>query len=220
MAISLNELTAIFEEVSGNTNIFTNNKDTALFPVIHQTDQLMIAVHLDEDGEYLRFRIPNYLNLRKAKNSESVLLKMMELNMKLKMLKYGVDNSDGEIAVSIEIPLQDGSFTPTQLHRCMYTMHEVALNERTRLQSLMLTGIYPESDNDEFRALLEKLLPGEGAQGMDILNEKEELPSTESEAPISLPSPFRFLEDNEMVEYVDEVEVTNCDSLRDEEDED
>ncbi|HLH80652.1 MAG TPA: YbjN domain-containing protein [Chthonomonas sp.] len=173
MAVTLGQLTDIFKEA--NAAVFTDNEKMLLYPFVHQNQQMLVYITLAEDGEYVRFIIPCYLNLNAARNREALLMKLMEQNRTLKLLKFGVDPEDGEITVSIELPVEDSPLTAGQVHRCMYTLTHVAMNERERLLSLIQTGIYPDSRNEEFQTIVSNLLSGNEETEEEHDSEMEEI---------------------------------------------
>lgn len=180
MAVTLNQLTEMFREA--NAPIFTDNAQMLIFPFIYQNQQFLVYISLAENGEYVRFLIPCYLNLNAARNREQLLMKLLELNRSLKLLKFGLDPQDGEITVSIELPIEDSSLTSGQVHRCMYTLTHVAMNERERLLSLVQTGIYPDSSDEEFQAIVSSLLSENGEQ--TNLLEEETNPNEDNRPPL------------------------------------
>jgi hypothetical protein len=163
MGITLNNLKSMLQRPQ--VRIFTDEDNTLLYPFIHSGQTLHVEAQLIEDGSYLRLRIPYYLSCTDFQDRPALLTRLMELNYNLKMLKFGYDPQDGEVTVSIEIPLEDNAITERQVHRCMYMLTSVAVQERDRLQNWMRTGIYPGSEDPNFIETLDRLLPEEPATG-------------------------------------------------------
>ena len=132
-----------------------------------------------EDGKYIRFRIPCYLDVSRTRHRGRVVEKILELNCKFKLLKFGMNVEDGEVSVEIDLPLEDSQPTPRLLSRCMYCLTEPAMKERENLLSLLETGIYPASEDEGFCASLERLLPDEGFEESIPTGRSSENPSIE-----------------------------------------
>ncbi len=161
MAITLNNLKSMLQRPQ--VRIFTDEDNTLLYPFVHAGQTLNVEAQLIENGDYLRLRIPYFLSCADFQDRAALLTKLMELNYSLKMLKFGYDPQDGEVTVSIEIPLEDNALTERQVHRCMYMLTSVAVQERERLRDWMRTGIYPGSEDPGFIEALDRLLPAEPA---------------------------------------------------------
>jgi hypothetical protein len=157
MAITLNDLKSMLQRPQ--VRIFTDEDNTLLYPFVHGGQPLNVEAQLIEAGDYLRLRIPYFLSCQECQDRSALLTRLMELNYSLKMLKFGYDPQDGEVTVSIEIPLEDNELTARQVHRCMYMLTSVAVQERDRLLNWMRTGIYPGSDDPHFIETLDRLLP-------------------------------------------------------------
>jgi hypothetical protein len=149
------------------SRLFCDGEQTLLVTFPHRGQMIVIYVHLLEEGEYIRFRIPCYLDLSRTPHRARVVEKLLGLNHNIKLLKFGMDPADGEVSVEINLPLEDGAPTRQQMHRCMYYLTRPAMRERDYLLTLMETGIYPESEDDGFRASLDRLLSDEDVEEGD-----------------------------------------------------
>jgi hypothetical protein len=154
-------------QVEGNP-LFYDGEQTLLITLPHRGQMMVVYVHLLEEGGYLRYRIPFYLDLSKTPYRARVIEKLLELNYNIKLLKFGMDPTDGEVSVEINLPLDDGVPTRRQLHRCMFYLTNPAMQERDNLLTLMETGIYPGSEDDGFRASLDRLLLDKDSVGDEI----------------------------------------------------
>jgi hypothetical protein len=159
MAITLTNLKSLMER--SQARIFTDENDTLLYVFAHQGQMILIDIQLLENGEYVRFRIPMFLSLAGVKDVPGFLTKLLELNYQYKLLKFSCDPRDGEVTVSIEIPLEDGALTESQMDRCMQYMTNLAMQESDRLRTLISTGIYPSSEDANFTDTLSRLLGDE-----------------------------------------------------------
>jgi hypothetical protein len=150
------------------TPLFCDGEQTLLITFPHRGQMMVVYVHLLEEGGYLRYRIPFFLDLSRTPHRTRVIEKLLELNYNVKLLKFGMDPTDGEVSVEIDLPLDDGVPTQRQLHRCMFYLTNPAIQERDNLLTLMETGIYPGSEDDGFRASLDRLLPDEDSMDDEI----------------------------------------------------
>jgi len=173
MSLALDELKAILK--TDTNRVFTDEANSLLYPFAHNGQIFNVLIDLQEEGEYVHFSIHFLLNIREVENRENVLIALLELNRRLKALKYCYDPSDGEVSVAIEIPLEDGTLTMQQVHRCMYTLTEIAMRERDNLVTLIKTGVYPGSSDPGFTDTISRLLGSEGSEQDDLTDERESL---------------------------------------------
>ena len=150
LAITLEQLTSYLEEdeLMGYTR-----DESMLIPFRSKGNEMTyIRLSLQEDGEYLQCTISEYLNLNATAYREELLTKLLELSRLRKILKFGLDPDDGEVSISIEIPIEDGGFTQGQLRRSLVCLMQTAVGERYRLRVLMETGFYPGETKSEVRS--------------------------------------------------------------------
>ncbi len=79
-----------------------------------------IILRLEENGELLRIQVPMAYRLPKDASDETqvaVLRTINQLHWESKILQVEMDQEDGEIRLSIDFPIEDGSLTETQLAR-------------------------------------------------------------------------------------------------------
>lgn len=83
-----------------------------------------VVLSVEENGEYVRLHVPGMAALpRKGKKVRmAVLTALMAENQKKKLVKFGLDPSDGELDAEIGIPVEDGEFTKEMLSRSMRTL--------------------------------------------------------------------------------------------------
>ena len=165
MATTIQELREALE--TDAPTLFYDGGQTLLYSFPHQGQMMAVYIQLDEEGGYVRFLVPWYLNLGRSVHRTRVMEKLLALNYSFKLLKFGMDPSDGEVSVQINLPLDDSQPMPLQLRRCMFYLTDGAMKERSNLLSLLETGIYPSSEDEGFRASLDQLLPDEEPQELD-----------------------------------------------------
>jgi hypothetical protein len=145
-----------------------NGADALLVPFCHQGAMYQVLIPVVEDGEYVRFYIPWLLNIAMAPHRESVLARLLVANRVMKIVKFGLDDSDGEVTASVEIPLEDGTLTASQSQRCMFMLTHVAMRERDNLMALINTGVYPDSSDPEFNDMIDRLLGEQEDESPDL----------------------------------------------------
>lgn len=157
-------------EVEG-IRIFQHEDDALLVPIHRQGQMFHLEIERMEEGGYVRGYIPWFMKIEDTPFRERVLVRLLRLNGEYKILKFAYDDDDGEVCVSVEIPVEDGTLTRDQLHRMMYILTQVVFDERERLMMLMTKGIYPESGDIGFQESLDRLFADYDSEGMDDLNE-------------------------------------------------
>ncbi len=157
-------------EVEG-IRIFQHDDDALLVPIHRQGQMFHLEIERMEEGGYVRGYIPWFLKVEDSPYKERVLIRLLRLNGEYKILKFAYDDNDGEVCVSVEIPVEDGTLTRDQLHRMMYILTQVVFDERERLVMLMTKGIYPESGDVGFQESLDRLFADYDGEGFDDLGE-------------------------------------------------
>lgn len=159
------------------SRVFTNEEDTLFYPFSHQGRMVAVNIHLQEEGAYVRFRIPMFLSLSDVTDVPAFLMKLLELNYHYKLLKFSCDPTDGEVAVSIELPVEDATLTESQLERCIHYLASLAMQEQTHLRTFLATGVYPSSEDENFTDTLSRLLGDEDAVPSEEQTSETEIPS-------------------------------------------
>jgi hypothetical protein len=157
-------------EVEG-IRIFQHEDDALLVPIHRQGQMFHLEIERMEEGGYVRGYIPWFMKIEDTPFRERVLVRLLRLNGEYKILKFAYDDNDGEVCVSVEIPVEDGTLTREQLHRMMYILTQVVFDERERLVMLMTKGIYPESGDIGFQESLDRLFADYEGESLDDLDE-------------------------------------------------
>jgi len=144
-----------------------------LYPFKWNNEKQHIIADIYEDGELVRFRIPDYLNIQSCEDKAGFALKLLQLNRKKKLLQFCYDPIDQEVEVSIEIAIEDSVFTSMQANRCIYFLRRVAMDERDRLLHFLQEGSsLDESDIDVFKAV-EQMNSENSVTGEDTLDDAQ-----------------------------------------------
>lgn len=177
MSETIESLHAKFKEIQ--VPIFSDGENTLLYRFAHRNQMLLVEISLLEEGQYIRFVIPWFFALYSGGHREEVMLKLLERNRTLKLLKFGCDPADGEVALAIETYIGENSFTSDQLYRYMFLFTNVALKERDHLFTLQETGVYPDSTDADFEETVRRILdtvpdPSEESEESEESDESEE----------------------------------------------
>lgn len=80
---------------------------------------ILVVIKLFENGEYIKVFCPAAYNCRETPHKAIVLQTLLIVSWRTKHVQFEYDESDGEIRVIIEFPLEDAPLTGRQLWRCM-----------------------------------------------------------------------------------------------------
>jgi hypothetical protein len=114
--------------------------------------QFMIL--LEAEGEFLQFRSMEYLYCpRDNANLDATLQTLGELNYRLRLMKFGWDPADGEIAAYVDLWIMDAVITQGQFSRMVQAYMTILDDEYPKLKKAVEDGVGPAdsggSDQDE-----------------------------------------------------------------------
>lgn len=130
-------------------NVFSDEHTSLMSIFFEGVEQVIVKVFISEDGFSVGFYVYNFLKLTNAVNTEAVLSRIVKWNYDYNYIKCAVDDTDGEIRLSIEIPLFDGKLASEQVDACFWMLANFAKNMKPRLQELISKGTYPEEVEEE-----------------------------------------------------------------------
>lgn len=114
----------------------------------HGRFQFMIL--LEEGGEFLQFRSMEYLYCPKDHpNLEATLQTLGELNYRLRLMKFGWDPTDGEIAAYVDLWIMDAEITQEQFSRMAQAYMNILDDEFPKLQAAIESGVAPGGSGEE-----------------------------------------------------------------------
>lgn len=105
-----------------------------------------IELRLSEDGHCLHLRVPRIVNVADSPHAALVMTALLELHFQLKLGRFGMDPSDGEVDCEVIVPLEDAPLTYRQFRRCLGTLLLLVDQQAPRLRTLLATGRDPERD--------------------------------------------------------------------------
>jgi len=108
---------------------------------------LDVRIQLDEEGEFVAFRIRGYLSVpadkRDAATAGPFFQALAEIHYLYKMVRFEFDPSDGEVVASVEIPIEDSTLTSQQVGRALHALMLAADQFRPYLQATLDSGAAP-----------------------------------------------------------------------------
>lgn len=151
---------------------------------VHGTYRFVIAIQTE--GRFLQFRTVDYLRCsRDHACSAEVLATLGAINFEKRLVKFGWDRSDGEIAAYADMWIEDGTVTAQQFERMLQNFMPTVDLGYARLKTAMETGEDPGEEDPsqtagaggaelppELRELLEKVRKDKDGGGEE--NEDED----------------------------------------------
>jgi len=105
-----------------------------------------VLVLLEEEGTFLQFRSVEYLYCPVGhENLEATLRVLGQLNYQMRLLKFGWDPTDGEIAVYADLWIMDAEITQEQFSRMAHAYISVMDDEYASIKAAIESGIGAES---------------------------------------------------------------------------
>ncbi|MBI5830730.1 MAG: hypothetical protein HZB16_00280 [Armatimonadetes bacterium] len=108
-----------------------------------------IEVRLSEDGHCLHLRVPKVVSLGESPHVPTLLASLLELHFRLKLGRFGLDPSDGEVDCEVVVPLEDAPLTFRQFRRSIGTLLLLVDQQAPRLRALLATGRDPDRDDEQ-----------------------------------------------------------------------
>ena len=102
-----------------------HNEVVVAVPTQHYIDphdgerSLLLHVMLQEDGKMLRICVPEVYQLSEFAHRGPMCEAMLAANWRVRVASYVLDESDGEVRVVCDLPLEDGTVTSAQLSRML-----------------------------------------------------------------------------------------------------
>ena len=110
-------------------------------------EYLPVLIQLSEERKFLRLYIPQLLKIKGSVFKGVAFQTMLALSYEMKLLRFEYDPIDGEVRASIELPIEDGTFTFRQFQRCLLGLvHMVDREAMPRLKAVLATGEDPGTE--------------------------------------------------------------------------
>jgi len=156
MAATLEQIATYLDNIGWKYRIDPERPRILTGVYAENTDEFLIVIQLEEEGEFFELFAPRVLTgIKNHPYKFAILQTMLCISWETKMLQWEYDPSDGEIRAIIEFPLEDSTLTERQFNRCLYSLielvDEIAL---PRLKAVMETGTDPGDISEGERLLL------------------------------------------------------------------
>ena len=131
MATTLNEIHEILDnkginnEIDDNERYVATGSATEAYTDSDGANGISIAIEADESGEFVKIIAPNLYVNKQPYHELAVLQTCMQITRRMKMIQCLYDESDGEVRMEIDIPLEDSSLSSNQLMRALACIVEV-----------------------------------------------------------------------------------------------
>lgn len=113
---------------------------------------------LELDGEFLQFRSIDYLHCPQGHpNLDTTLQVLGEINYRLRLLKFGWDPADGEIAVYVDLWMMDATVTQGHFSRMASAFMSIMDDEYPRLVAAIEEGVGVDSPDGEDHDVVDSL---------------------------------------------------------------
>lgn len=143
MALTMTDLRKLADS-AGLKYFLDPNRNALMLFVGGIFGRFQIVIMLHVEGQFLQFRTIGYLQCpQDSPNLTAVLRLLAGLDYKLRMVKFGWDESDGEIVVYADSWLMDGTFTQQQFERVMHLYFQNIDVSYPRLKAVIETGEDP-----------------------------------------------------------------------------
>jgi hypothetical protein len=102
-----------------------HNEVVVAVPTSHYVDphdgekSLLLHVMIQEDGRMLRICVPEVYTISAFEHRGPMAEAMLAANWRVRVASYVLDESDGEIRVVCDVPVEDGTITGAQLSRML-----------------------------------------------------------------------------------------------------
>ena len=105
---------------------------------------------LELENEFLQFRSIDYLHCPQGHPHLDATLQILgEANYRLRLMKFGWDPTDGEIAAYADLWIADAEITQGQFSRMANGFMSILDDEYPRIQKAIESGVGPEDPEDE-----------------------------------------------------------------------
>jgi len=153
---------------------------------MHGSYQMVMQV--ESQGMFLQFRTLHYMHCPPDHPHLNEVLKVLgALNLKLRLVKFAWDASDGEIVVYADIWVMDNDVTQEQFNRMLHNYLSALDIHSVRIKQTMADGKDPGDEDPQ--EMLKKMLGAQGALPPPLRKMLEELKGKGKDAPPSKKPP-------------------------------
>jgi hypothetical protein len=121
----------------------------------NQRNNVMILITTENEGGIVRLVVPYAYKFASDGNSYNKLALMqtlLQITYSTKLLQFEYDPEEGEIRITVDIPVMDSKLTEAQLSFCIDCIVHALDNFHEQILDAMRHGLTPESDLERSRA--------------------------------------------------------------------
>ena len=138
-----------FLETEGLQYYLIPDQDGVMLTMKGTEGKYQFKILLELDGEFLQFRSIDYLHCPQGhQNLETTLQVLGEINYRLRLLKFGWDPADGEIAVFVDLWMMDATITQGHFSRMANSFMSIMDDEYPRLLAAIESGVGVDGSGD------------------------------------------------------------------------
>ncbi len=135
--------------------LFVPYKTTNYTNTTNQNNGVVILVVTDNEGEMVRLMVPNAYKFADSGNSYNKLALMqtlLQITYATKLLQFEYDPEDGEIRITVDVPVMDSCLTEKQLGFCIDCIVHCLDTFHDQISDAMRHGLAPEKDEERQQA--------------------------------------------------------------------
>ena len=128
---------------------------TTFTNTINDRNIVVIVIGIQNEGEMVRLMVPNAYKFPNGGNSYNKLALMqtlLQITYDTKLLQFEYEPDEGEIRITVDIPVIDSRLTERQLSFCLEGIIHCLDKYHDQILDAMRHGLAPESDADRLRA--------------------------------------------------------------------
>jgi hypothetical protein len=126
MAMTFAELVGRIAEIGVDFRASRDHNEIVVaVPTQHYVDphdgekSMLLHVMVQEEGRMMRICVPEVYTLSEFAHKGAMCEAMLAANWRVRVASYVLDESDGEVRVVCDVPLEDGVVTSTQISRML-----------------------------------------------------------------------------------------------------
>lgn len=126
------------------------DREGVMLTLTGSNGRFQFLILLEDEGEFLQFRSVEYLYCPEDHPHLDATLKVLgELNYRLRLMKFGWDPRDGEIAAYVDLWIMDAEISTGQFSRMAQAYMSILDGEFPRIKEAIDSGRGPGSDEED-----------------------------------------------------------------------
>ncbi len=148
MGTTIESIEAIFEQANIK---FETDQEGELVRTLWVRDgsPVTLMVFVLEEGGLVQLRAPILLRAEDDANKPLLFRAMLQMAYEIRLVQFEYDPGDGEVSTCIDIAVEDGELTSSQLLRCCSVLLDVSFLARDRLTKILETGKDPALESED-----------------------------------------------------------------------